>query len=364
MLRSQSSRYTSREFSYKRNRSRPSGFPLLTPTGTDRSANRDTPCNGLCYSALTLRHGLLHELQPRAPSPNSCAVHVYSESSLLVSKSTGGQAGMRDGHAAGGMGVRLMNAPSFSITHRKVACSACSLRESCLPLGLSLPDIERLERLVAASKRLRRGERLFRAGDTFESLYAVRTGFLKSTAVSPDGHEQVMGFHMAGELVGMDGISDGTHTCEVVALEDSDVCLIPYAGIEAVASAVPKLRNHFHKVMSREIVREHGAMLLLGTMNADERLAVFLLNLSLRFEARHYSRTEFVLRMTRAEIGSLIGLKLETVSRTLSRFAQDGLLEVNQKHVRIVNPDGLRAIVSGAPDRELRKRPTEELSVA
>ena len=200
--------------------------------------------------------------------------------------------------------------------------------------------------LVVASKRLRRGERLFRAGDTFESLYAVRVGFLKTTALSADGLEQVMGFHMAGELVGLDGISDGTHMCEAVALEDTDVCVIPYAGIEAAASAVPKLRNHFHKVMSREIVREHGAMLLLGTMHADERLAIFLLNLSLRFEARHYSRTEFVLRMTRAEIGSLLGLKLETVSRTLSRFAQDGLLEVNQKHVRIVNPDGLRAIVS------------------
>jgi CRP/FNR family transcriptional regulator, anaerobic regulatory protein len=282
-----------------------------------------------------------------------------------VSKTTGGQAGMRDGHAAGPMGVQVMNAPDFSVTHLKVACSTCSLRESCLPLGLSLPDIERLEELVAASKRLRRGERLFRAGDTFESLYAVRVGFLKTTALSADGHEQVMGFHMAGELVGLDGISNGTHTCEAVALEDTDVCVIPYAKIEAVASAVPKLRNHFLKVMSREIVREHGAMLLLGTMNADERLAVFLLNLSLRFEARHYSRTEFVLRMTRAEIGSLIGLKLETVSRTLSRFAQDGLLEVNQKHVRIVNPDGLRAIVSGeAPVRELRQRPTEDLSVA
>jgi CRP/FNR family transcriptional regulator len=259
------------------------------------------------------------------------------------------------------MGVQLMNAPDFSVTHLKVACSTCSLRESCLPLGLSLPDIERLEELVAASKRLRRGERLFRVGDTFESLYAIRVGFLKTTALSADGHEQVMGFHMAGELVGLDGISNGTHTCEAVALEDTDVCVIPYSGIEAVASAVPKLRNHFHKVMSREIVREHGAMLLLGTMNADERLAVFLLNLALRFEARHYSRTEFVLRMTRAEIGSLLGLKLETVSRTLSRFAQDGLLEVNQKHVRIVNLDGLRAIVSGeAPVREFRQRLSDD----
>jgi CRP/FNR family transcriptional regulator len=272
---------------------------------------------------------------------------------------------MRDGHAASAMGVPLVNAPDFAITQLKVACSACSLRESCLPLGLSLLDIEKLEELVAASKRLRRGERLFRAGDTFESLYAVRLGFLKTTAASSDGHEQVVGFHMASELLGLDGISNGTHTCEAVALEDSDVCVIPYAGMEAVASAVPKLRNHLHKVMSREIVREHGVMLLLGRMHADERLAVFLLNLSLRFEARHYSGTEFVLRMTRAEIGSFLGLKLETVSRVLSRFAQHGLLEVNQKHVRIVNPDGLRAIVfGGVPDREMHQRFADDRSAA
>lgn len=322
-------------------------------------------CNGPCYCLLTFRRGFFHELQPRARPPNSCAVHVYSESSVPVSKTTGGQTGMRDGHAAGYPGVRLVNAPNFSVSHLKVACSACNLRESCLPLGLSLPDIERLEEIVAASKRLRRGERLFRAGDRFESLYAVRIGFLKSTALSPDGREQVMGFHMAGELVGLDGISNGTHMCEAVALEDTDVCVIPYDGIEAVASAVPKLRNHVHKVMSREIVREHGVMLLLGAMHADERLASFLLNLSLRLEARRYSRSEFVLRMTRAEIGSFLGLQLETVSRVLSRFAQDGLLEVNQKHIRIVNPDGLRAIVSGeVPDRALRQCLTDDLGVA
>ena len=240
-----------------------------------------------------------------------------------------------------------MNAPNFSITHLKVACSNCNLRELCLPLGLSLNDIERLEELVATRKRIKRGESLFRAGDRFESLYAVRLGFLKSTVMSSDGREQVTGFHMAGELLGMDGISNEAHSCDTVALEDTEVCVIPYDRIEEVSAAVPVLRNHFHKVMSREIVREHGVMLLLGSMHAEERLAAFLLNLSQRFEARGYSRTEFVLRMTRAEIGSFLGLKLETVSRVLSRFAQEGLIEVNQKHVRIINQDGLRAIVAG-----------------
>lgn len=240
-----------------------------------------------------------------------------------------------------------MNSPGFSLSHLKVACSNCNLRELCLPLGLSLPDIEKLEELVATRRRIKRGEALFRAGDRFDSLYAVRLGFLKSTVMSTDGREQVTGFHMAGELVGMDGISSEQHSCDTVALEDTDVCVIPYERIEEVARAVPMLRTHFHKVMSREIVREHGVMLLLGSMHAEERLAAFLLNLSQRFEARGYSRTEFVLRMTRAEIGSFLGLKLETVSRVLSRFAHDGLIEVNQKHVRILSTDGLRAIVAG-----------------
>lgn len=240
-----------------------------------------------------------------------------------------------------------MNAPTFSVSHLKVACSNCNLRELCLPLGLSLNDIERLEELVATRKRVRRGESLFRAGDAFESLYAVRLGFLKSTVMSTDGREQVTGFHMAGELVGMDGIGNDKHSCDTIALEDTEVCVIPYDRIEEVATSVPALRNHFHRVMSREIVREHGVMLLLGSMHAEERLAAFLLNLSQRFESRGYSRSEFVLRMTRAEIGSFLGLKLETVSRVLSRFASEGLIDVKQKHVRIMSPDGLRSIVSG-----------------
>lgn len=241
-----------------------------------------------------------------------------------------------------------MNAPAVSIAGLKVACSSCNLRELCLPVGLTLKEVDRLDELVATRKRVRRGDTLFRAGDRFESLYAVRLGFLKSTVMSQDGREQVTGFHMAGELVGLDGISSDEHSCDTVALEDSEVCVIPYERLEDIATAMPALRNHFHRVMSREIVREHGVMLLLGSMHAEERIAAFLLNLSQRFEARGYSRSEFVLRMTRAEIGSFLGLKLETVSRVLSRFASDGIIEVNQKHVRIIDPAGLRRIVSGA----------------
>ena len=240
-----------------------------------------------------------------------------------------------------------MQPSTFSASNLKVACGSCSLRELCLPVGLSIDDLDKVEQLVAVRRRIKRGEALFRAGDLFESLYAIRFGFLKSTVLADDGREQVTGFSMSGEIVGLDGISNGRHACTTVALEDTEVCAIPYIRIDEIATEVPALRGHFHRVMSREIVREHGVMLLLGTMLAEERMATFLLNLSQRFQARGYSTNEFVLRMTRAEVGSFLGLKLETVSRVLSRFAKERLLEVDQKKIRILNPEGLRAIVNG-----------------
>jgi CRP/FNR family transcriptional regulator len=221
------------------------------------------------------------------------------------------------------------------------------MRELCLPLGLLPADLEKVDRLLGGRLKLSRGEHLFSAGDRFESFFAIRIGFMKSLVASSDGREQVTGFHMAGELVGLDGISAQTHACNMVALEDTEVCVLPYARLDEMATMVPVLSMHLHKVMSREIVREHGVMLLLGSMHAEERLAAFLLNLSQRFEARGYSRTEFVLRMTRAEIGSFLGLKLETVSRLFSRFAQEKLIAVDAKRVRILSPDGLRALVAG-----------------
>ncbi len=234
----------------------------------------------------------------------------------------------------------------MNLSSLRVACSNCNLRESCLPMGLSLKEFERLEDLVASRRRVRRGESLYCAGDRFENLYAIRLGFLKSTVMSSDGREQVTNFSMAGDMVGYDGLSSGVYSCDVVALEDTEVCVIPYERLEEVGEAVHAMALHFQKQLSREIVRQNGVMLLLGSMYAEERLAAFLLSLSQRFESRGYSRSEFVLRMTRAEIGSYLGLKLETVSRVLSRFGHDGLIEVNQKHVRIFDVEGLRSIVS------------------
>jgi CRP/FNR family transcriptional regulator len=228
----------------------------------------------------------------------------------------------------------------------KVACSNCNLRELCMPLGLSRDELERIDDLVATRRKIKRGTALFRDGDRFTSLYAIRTGFFKTCIASEDGRDQVTGFQMAGEVVGLDGIVNERHTCDAVALEDAEVCVMPFERIEELSGQIHSLQRHVHKIMSREIVREHGVMLLLGSMRADERLAAFLLNLVQRLHARGFSQTELVLRMTREEIGSYLGLKLETVSRTFSKFVEDGIVEVKQRHVRILDTAALKSIVN------------------
>ena len=231
----------------------------------------------------------------------------------------------------------------------KTACSNCNLRELCLPYGLSEEELGKLDDLVSTRRRLKRGEHLYRAGEAFDAIYAIRSGFFKTDVLLEDGRDQVTGFQMAGELLGLDGISTEHHTCNAIALEDSEICAIPFPHLESLSRDIPTLQHHFHKVMSREIVRDHGVMMLLGTMRAEERLAAFLLNLSQRFTARGFSHAEFYLRMTREEIGSYLGLKLETVSRAFSRFQEEGHIAVQQKHIRILNVNGLKALMNHRP---------------
>jgi CRP/FNR family transcriptional regulator len=228
----------------------------------------------------------------------------------------------------------------------KVACSTCNLREICLPVGMSAEQLDRLHDIVASRRSVGRGEHLFRVGDEFTALYAVRTGFFKTRVSSEDGRDQVTGFQMAGELIGLDGISTDRHACDAVALEDSQVCIIPYHQLEELSRELSDLQRQFHRIMSREIVRDHGVMLLLGSMRAEERLAAFVLNLTQRLHSRGFASRSLVLRMTREEIGSFLGLKLETVSRAFSKFQEDGVLEVKQRHIQVLDEDALRRLVN------------------
>lgn len=234
--------------------------------------------------------------------------------------------------------------PVLNLETIKVACSNCNLRELCMPVGFNVDEMKRLDEVVEKRRRVKQGELLFNSGDTFTSLYAIRTGFFKTCVTSEDGREQVTGFQMAGEIIGMDGIVSDRHNCNAVALEDAEVCVMPFATVEDLSRELPMLQRHVHKIMSREIVRENSVMMLLGNMRAEERLAAFLLNLLQRLHARGLSQSELVLRMTREEIGSYLGLKLETVSRAFSKFSEEGIIEVKQRYVKILDADALKKI--------------------
>jgi CRP/FNR family transcriptional regulator len=238
---------------------------------------------------------------------------------------------------------RALHTPSCT-----VRCSHCNLREICLPVGLTRDELEHIDgRLVTSRRKVARGEALFRVGDRFDALFAVWTGFFKTVITSRQGREQVTGFQMGGELIGLSGIDTGRHGVDAIALEDSQVCVIPYAELERLGQEVPSLQRQVHKVMSREIATDHGVMLQLGSMHAEERLAAFLLNLLHRLESRGFSRSSMLLRMSREEIGSFLGLKLETVSRTLSKFQANGLLFVRQRQIEITDPVGLQQVLDG-----------------
>ncbi len=233
-----------------------------------------------------------------------------------------------------------------NLANLKAHCSTCSLHELCLPMGLSADDTERLDDIVKSRRRLRRGEYLYRAGDPFQSLYAIRNGFFKILESDEEGREKIIGFYMMGELMGMDAISADHHQYHAVALEDSTVCDIPFNDLEHLTAHLPTLQHHFHRLMSRQIMHEEKHMLVLGNMKAEQRLASFLLSLSQRFAARGYSPTQFYLRMTREEIGNYLGLTLETVSRLFSKFHKDGMVSVHHKDIEIKNLTALKDILN------------------
>ena len=229
----------------------------------------------------------------------------------------------------------------------KAGCANCSMHQLCLPMGLSETDMARLDQVIGRRRRVAAGERLYQADAPFRSLYAIRFGHLKTVQVNASGGQQVTGFQMAGELLGMDAISSERHQCDAVALEDSEVCEIPFDALQGLFAQVPNLLRHFHRIMSAEITREQDVMLLLGNMRAEQRFAVFLTNLAARYAARGYSATAFQLRMSREDIGNYLGLTIESISRLLARFKKLGLLRVEKRGVTLLNPARLRALAAG-----------------
>lgn len=235
----------------------------------------------------------------------------------------------------------------ISLEKRAVACKNCSLAPICLPMGLPPQDVEQLDGIIRRNRPLHRGEHLFHLGDPFRSLYVIKTGTIKTYAPSLDGGEQILGFHLPGEMIGLDAIEEERHHFSAKVLETSAVCELPFEQLEALSSTIPSLQHQMYRLLSKEIGNETEMLLLLGKKSAEEKLANFLLSLSSRFSQRGFSATDFYLSMSRHEIGNYLGLAVETVSRLFSRFQDAGIIKVERKHIQLIDVDHLNTIIKG-----------------
>ncbi len=246
----------------------------------------------------------------------------------------------------------------ISFENIKVACKNCSLGTLCLPMGLTPDDVERLDNIVKRSRPLHRGDHLFRSGDHFKSLYVVKTGSVKTYTPSEDGGEQVLGFHLPGEVIGLDAIERESHNCSAKILETSAICEIPFLRLEELSSSIPSLQHQMYRLLSKEIGQDTEMLMLLGKKNAEERLATFLLSLSNRLSKRGLSATDFYLSMSRHEIGNYLGLAVETISRLFTRFQDEGLLEVERKHVQLLDVERLETLALGNENNPAKQNTT------
>jgi len=232
----------------------------------------------------------------------------------------------------------------IALTPDSGRCSTCMLNSLCLPLGMSTVDIARFEEVVQERLRLPKGETLFSTGDTADAIFGIRVGSIKTQLEDATGHVQVTGFLLPGEIVGLDGFLEGQQLSHAIALEDTEVCVARVDEIDRVVSHIPALQHQMRRLTSQEIKRAHQLNLSLGVLRSEQRLAAFLVNMSQRLSILGYSSTEFVLRMSREEIGNYLGLTLETVSRLFSRFAKEHLIRIQQREVHLLDLPALREL--------------------
>lgn len=242
--------------------------------------------------------------------------------------------------------IQLVPSTATNVHGLRHRCGSCSVVQLCQPTDSEDTEMFRLEQIVGRRRVVREGT-LYRMNDVFSNLYAIRVGHFKTYQVNAGGSHQITGFQMAGEWLAMDGIGSGRHQCNAVALEDSEVCEIPFAKLEKLLAETPSLLRHLHRTMSKEIAREEHAMLMLGNMRAEQRLAAFLTDLSARYATRGYSSNTFQLRMTREEIGNYLGLTIESVSRLLSKFKKQGWVDLDNRQVVLLDHASLRAMATG-----------------
>jgi len=228
----------------------------------------------------------------------------------------------------------------------QVNCGNCRLNSICLPLALESDDIEQLDDIIERSKPMQKGQHLYREGDAFKSVFAVRSGAMKAYKTTDDGREQVTGFYFPGEILGMDGISNNLHASSAKALETAAVCEIPFSSLEKLSAMMPSLQRHFFQLMSREITEDQQLITLLSKNSADERVASLMLSISARNSKRKLSATQFRLPMSRVDIGNYLGLTVETVSRVFSRMQKLEILQVDNKEIKILDLSGLQKMAN------------------
>jgi CRP/FNR family transcriptional regulator len=239
----------------------------------------------------------------------------------------------------------MTEATQINFDQLKVSCASCTLRELCIPQGMSEEELKLIDTVIERKKPVHKNDYLFRAGDTNRSIYAVLSGSVKTLVDNPNGEEQIVGFHLPGELLGMDGFSGDAHTCSAVALETSSVCEFPLESLDEVCHVVPSIQYAMRRIMGREVTKDHAMLLLLGRMSAEEKLASFLISLSKRMAQRHWKPTEFNLTMPRQDIANYLGLAVETVSRLFAHLQDENIIEVDRRRVNISDMDRLKAIV-------------------
>lgn len=227
------------------------------------------------------------------------------------------------------------------------SCSECSLQQLCLPAGIDGADMGRLDAVVRERRPIARGERLFRTGDALSSVYVTSSGAFKTVAISETGEEHVLGFHLPGELFGLDAVGSGRHRCEAVALADSRICELPFNELAIAAAALPSLQRQLLRVMGQNTDLDHDHLDVLSRRQASERIALFLHGLGQRYRRIGLPADAFQLPMTRDEIARYLGLALETVSRSFSRLHEDGVIEVSGRRVRVLDAPALHAAASG-----------------
>lgn len=242
-----------------------------------------------------------------------------------------------------------MSNKKISTAEVRVACGSCSLKNLCLPFGLNQEDMSRLDGIIARPKPIEKNQFLFQAGQSFKSISVVRSGSIKTFTVTPNGDQQVTGFHLPGELLGFDGVRDNIHVCNAKALETTTVCKIPFDHLEDMCSKIPGLLRQLHRVMSSELIEEQKMLLQMGKMNAEQRMATFLVTYAMRLKNRGFSEREFNLSMSRTDIGNYLGLAIETISRQFTQLHANGIVETARKFVRIIDMPKLQKLSGATP---------------